>query len=1303
MQEEEKVLDEDDDKDDDKGLVIDDSHMEEAAPNSDPPKSDSPTDVASPKEKEEVEYNSADEDVTCAEVSHSQVERPPVSAVQKFQHGGLPAASAALSAGPKGNLVSRPQLRLRQQTNPLMNDLMKANLVSSIASALKQTLTTALLEQTKQQGDSMAEAIEEVALPAPSYSDSRCSVSGDMEEEALPAPSYSDSKCSMSGDMEDEALPAPSYSDVKEVDTSSDHVQQESLQPPCGVDAKVCSTGDSQEKKELVASNSANGVSKNLLRQKRKLEAIFGSDDEEVNSSSQPLVANDLEQISDCEEGELEESEMGEQSDQDVPASRNRIVRMLTPPPPLPPPASRGVNDCEEGEIVDKKSAKKKKKKKASEEVDASDSDILRSAGIGGERKVDLSVDEGIPSTFKKPSDSSKTRHYRHQGDIKVVEGHREVKVVEDDAPESDDKRNKRQEMQRYDVRRVIEQRSRDRVPANSSASKSRRRSRSSSRSRHSTKNKNHKDHKDHKSKSSSRRRRSSSFSSTSSSSSSSSSSRSSSSAVRFKKERKKGKENQNKRSGSRSPSESELKRKKKHKSKDRVEERLKEKDKKKAKKKKKNKHKDKKDQEHPDGRDRNDSGAASIGDDIEIPSKAVFATGDKIVVSLHFGSSASSKPVAKKKKRKLEAKVESNKKLKEESAESKDVPEASATLKKIPSAAPPLSSATSTSLPAPTPEHPPTPLKRELAPNPVHKAESIVTEPHCNKETKQKLAVPRREDAMKDGRGRGRRISNPSRIRHRAKPVLIDIETSREIPLEPRPSSDVIVLSDSDDSVGESSGVKLPSIPLPPHPPPPHLPPPPPKPIVDVKTKAKGALSKQGGTGVKFSLASKTPSLKKVNNPLFSMADEEEEESADDEDTSSAQVLKETPVEDPNLPFIPLPDQPPRGTVASPLKMNNNNSASPIFRPPTPPVSAYDPSQPTHTPSTSSTPSLPPSPVPPLPPMPTPMTLMTSFPLPHPGAVLMPPMTSLPPPPLPPPPLLTAPFAVNPSSLLPGVFHPFNPPIMATGLVPVSAMGPAVTSAAAAKTSAPIPSAMRPSAPIASTKSSSAAPTSVAMKTSCAPMNNTPMKTSSSLASSAMKSASALASSAMKSASGSAAPLQTATPNKPGRPMTPPSPTPSEGSDIFGPPSMSPSSPISNHEVSSRSSTSLKPHQPAASSAQNSGSKTGFDSLFQQHQQQQQQHRNQLGYKKDSAKGKSSAPAKAPPPPTAAAAKLGAVVPSTNDGNEECPSSAVELQVKEKVPACIPHSSTIRYLSFIYHLLLSNNYLVFHSLKNYP
>ena len=99
---------------------------------------------------------------------------------------------------------------------------------------------------------------------------------------------------------------------------------------------------------------------------------------------------------------------------------------------------------------------------------------------------------------------------------------------------------------------------------------------------------------------------------------------------------------------------------------------------KKKAKKKKriKDKHKDKKSHSTSEGKSSRSSelGAlgndpsATCGDDIEIPSKAVFASGDKIVVSLHFGSSSSSKPVVKKKKRKAESKdlTISSKKMKD-------------------------------------------------------------------------------------------------------------------------------------------------------------------------------------------------------------------------------------------------------------------------------------------------------------------------------------------------------------------------------------------------------------------------------------------------------------------------------------------------------------------------------------------------------------------------------------------------------------------------------------------------------------
>ena len=101
-----------------------------------------------------------------------------------------------------------------------------------------------------------------------------------------------------------------------------------------------------------------------------------------------------------------------DESDEDPLPSTNRIVRMPTPPPASQkrPPEMKSPKDCEEGEIVDKKAASKKRanikrKKSTSDEivVKTDDCEFLRSAGIGGERKVELSLeDEGIPSTFKK-------------------------------------------------------------------------------------------------------------------------------------------------------------------------------------------------------------------------------------------------------------------------------------------------------------------------------------------------------------------------------------------------------------------------------------------------------------------------------------------------------------------------------------------------------------------------------------------------------------------------------------------------------------------------------------------------------------------------------------------------------------------------------------------------------------------------------------------------------------------------------------------------------------------------------------
>ena len=92
------------------------------------------------------------------------------------------------------------------------------------------------------------------------------------------------------------------------------------------------------------------------------------------------------------------------------------------------PPRDGTANEWgEEGEIIDSKRMKKAKKEKKKKEEEAKSSaapetnpeeddpdDVLRSAGIGGERKVELSVvdGDGVPTTFKK-LDSNKTRHYR--------------------------------------------------------------------------------------------------------------------------------------------------------------------------------------------------------------------------------------------------------------------------------------------------------------------------------------------------------------------------------------------------------------------------------------------------------------------------------------------------------------------------------------------------------------------------------------------------------------------------------------------------------------------------------------------------------------------------------------------------------------------------------------------------------------------------------------------------------------------------------------------------------------------------
>ena len=418
--------------------------------------------------------------------------------------------------------------------------------------------------------------------------------------------------------------------------------------------------------------------------------------------------------------------------------------------------------------------------------------------------------------------------------------------------------------------------------------------------------------------------------------------------------------------------------------------------------------------------------------------------------------------------------------------------------------------------------------------------------------------------------------------------------------------------------------------------------------------------FSKHGAAAVKFSLASKSNSIKKLNNPLLLLGGAEEEEEEEEQqvqqpsttiptlETSKLQKTQDNITdltgkmkEDDNfLMNLPLPEGP--GRVAhSPVKAAAGN-VSPIFRPTTPPVKAvcasplptstYDPSQPTHTPSSgSSTPTHSPSPVissaklqqpmPPLPPPPTP-PMMPSFPLPHPGAMLMPSMTSLPPPPLPPPPLLTSappPFTVHASNLISGVYNTSFPPPNMAGLLPLP---PAV-----------------------------------------APLLNQVIK---------------MTSTAPPQLSFS---MSIPSHGKPGRPMTPPSPTPSEGSDIFGPPSpMSPSSPMSDHEPQqsqvtpgSKPRQSAPPHVPTSSA--NASSSSSFDSIFQSasHQHVRTSSNQRSASKPTNPKVSHSRSATKPTPtksapPAGTDSSLSITTTIGLDGNEECPSSAVELQVKEKV-----------------------------------
>jgi hypothetical protein len=221
--------------------VIDDTNVEDSGRRSTESSSDlADGDSISKLSNEEDIVKTEKEDVV-EEIQLPSVV-PTAPTVHKFQHGGLPAAAAALTFGPKGGVVSRPQFRPRtgQIAPPMINDLMKANLVSSITSALKETLTSALLAQTQQ--DSLATMDQDEALPAPTYSDTK-----------------------------DPVKPVESVAKIEESLENSEPV------PPV----------------VLVASTESGMKS---AGRRHKMEEILGSDDDDSKKEM-----NHLEQISDCE------------------------------------------------------------------------------------------------------------------------------------------------------------------------------------------------------------------------------------------------------------------------------------------------------------------------------------------------------------------------------------------------------------------------------------------------------------------------------------------------------------------------------------------------------------------------------------------------------------------------------------------------------------------------------------------------------------------------------------------------------------------------------------------------------------------------------------------------------------------------------------------------------------------------------------------------------------------------------------------------------------------------------------------
>ena len=285
------------DEDDDKGLVIDDTHPAEEDTKFHPPPTGEVEPVVHSEGSSETQPlpESArltdippDGDKT-PEADHIRLSDPPPVAPppKRFQHGGLPAAAAALSVGPKSGMTSRSQVRTRsgiQPRTPLINEVMKANLVSSLASALKETLTSALAQaqsEREEQDDSLAPPRNPEEQEKPTYS---CNESDASKRPDSTEPAEQNGRTQLETALP-EALPEP--------------------QP----EAVPNHNGEQSPKKK---------------NKKKKLAEIFGSDEDEPIDSGEKDSAltqehpdqelSDLEQESDCEEGEQDESEEAEKS-----------------------------------------------------------------------------------------------------------------------------------------------------------------------------------------------------------------------------------------------------------------------------------------------------------------------------------------------------------------------------------------------------------------------------------------------------------------------------------------------------------------------------------------------------------------------------------------------------------------------------------------------------------------------------------------------------------------------------------------------------------------------------------------------------------------------------------------------------------------------------------------------------------------------------------------------------------------------------------------------------------------------------